>query len=65
MTRRKQPKPRACLTKRKFLFVNPTDSLLRRSVGMIHVGFEFFLRLPNGFHTKIDFIDSKPLDILT
>lgn len=43
MTRRKQPKPRACLSKRKFKNFASDERFSREAFWMIHVGFEFFL----------------------
>lgn len=69
MTRRKQPKPRACLTKRKFLFTslfstaNGTkhDGVFRSASKRFSWDLKYFSFVPKWNSRKIDFIDSKPL----
>lgn len=55
MTRRKQPKPRACLSKRKFKNFASDERFSREAFWMIHVGFEFFLLPSPARESQMDF----------
>lgn len=55
MTRRKQPKPRACLSKRKFKNFASDERFSREAFWMIHVGFEFFLLPSPARDSQMDF----------